>query len=116
MTTATTNYATFLQLQDTALTYNTVGELVSIDPPEYSNPAIEATNHSSSGVREYIASMLMEMAPFKATLNYVSADVAPFVTKIRLSNSVPEHAARAFFRARDLNQTVARRRAKTRCE
>ena len=81
-TAAKTNYATLLQLQDSSLVYNTIGELVSVDPPEYTNPEIEATNHSSAGVREFISSKLMEMAPFKATFNYVSADLAPYVTKL----------------------------------
>jgi hypothetical protein len=81
-TAAKTNYGTLLQLQDSALAYNTIGEVVSVDPPEFSNPEVEATNHSSGGVREFVSSKLMEMAPFKATLNYVAADIAPYVTML----------------------------------
>lgn len=66
----TTNYATILSDSDGA-----VGEVVSIDPPEYMHPAIESTNHSSGGVRKFESSGLREMAEFKATVNFVPADI-----------------------------------------
>ncbi len=69
------NYGTTLSDSD-----GVIGELVTIDPPEYSNPAVESTNHSSGGVRTYVSSKLREMAEFKATINYVIADIATLVT------------------------------------
>lgn len=72
-----TNYGTLLKKASSS-----IGELVSIDPPEYSNPAVESTNHSSGGVRTYVSSKLREMSEFKATINYVIADIATLVTDL----------------------------------
>ena len=72
-----TNYGT--TLSDSG---GTIGEIVSIDPPEYMNPAIESTNHSSGGVRVFVSGGLREMAEFKATINYVIANIATLVTKL----------------------------------
>jgi hypothetical protein len=72
-----TNYGTLLKKASTS-----IGELVSIDPPEYSNPAVEATNHSSAGVRQFVSSKLREMSEFKATINYKIADIALLVTDL----------------------------------
>ena len=66
---AQTNYGVILGKQDSTLAYATIGKVVSIDPPEYTQPEIESTNHASGGVREYISGMLAEMAPFKATVS-----------------------------------------------
>ena len=55
-----TNYGTLLKKASSS-----IGELVSIDPPEYSNPAVESTNHSSGGVRTYVSSKLREMSEFR---------------------------------------------------
>jgi hypothetical protein len=78
MTDAISNYGVILGKEDSSGgTYTAIGEVVNVDPPEAQNPPVEATNHSSGGVREYIASMLMELTPFKAVVNYVSADIAP---------------------------------------
>ena len=71
----TTNYGTLLKKGSTS-----IGELVSIDPPDYSQPAIETTNHSSGGVRKFESGGLREMSEFKATINAVVADVATLVT------------------------------------
>ena len=60
----------------------TIGEIVSIDPPEYMNPAIESTNHGSGGVRTFVSGGLREMAEFKTTINYVIANIATLVTKL----------------------------------
>ena len=73
----TTNYGTLLKKASTS-----IGELVSIDPPEYSNPAVETTNHSSGGVRKYESGGLREMAEFKCTINYVIANIATLVTDL----------------------------------
>ena len=71
----TTNYATILSDSD-----GVIGEVVTIDPPEYMHPAIESTNHSSGGVREYESSGLREMAEFKTTINFVAADITAIST------------------------------------
>lgn len=72
-----TNYGTLLKKGSTS-----IGELVIIDPPEYSNPPVESTNHSSGGVRQFVSSKLREMGEFKATINYVIADIATLVTDL----------------------------------
>ena len=59
-----------------------IGELVKIDPPEYTNPAVESTNHASGGVRQFISGGLREMTAFKATINYKIADIATLVTDL----------------------------------
>jgi hypothetical protein len=74
---ATTNYGTLLKKATVS-----IGEVVSIDPPEYMNPAIESTNHSSAGVRTYVSGGLREMAEFKVTINYVIANIATLVTDL----------------------------------
>lgn len=66
----TTNYGTILSDSDGA-----IGEVVSIDPPDFAVPAIERTNHSSAGKRQWESSGLQEMAEFKATVNFVPADI-----------------------------------------
>lgn len=71
----TTNYGTILSDSDGA-----IGEVVSIDPPEYMNPAIESTNHSSGGVRQFESGGLREMAEFKCTVNFVPADITTMTT------------------------------------
>jgi len=72
-----TNYGTLLKKASSS-----IGELVTIDPPEYSNPAVETTNHSSGGVRQFISGKLREMSEFKATINYKIADIATLVTDL----------------------------------
>lgn len=71
MTSASTNYGTLLKRAG-----STLAEVVSIDSPEYLNPEIEATNHSSSGVREFVSSLLTEMSVFKATMNELDGGLA----------------------------------------
>lgn len=71
----TTNYGTILSDSDGA-----IGEVVSIDPPEYMHPTIESTNHSSGGVRKFESSGLREMTEFKATVNFVPADITSLST------------------------------------
>lgn len=81
-TAAQTNYATILGKLDSAAAYPAIGEVVNLDPPEFLNAAVEATNHSSGGVREFISGGLKEMSEFKATINYVSADAAVLITAL----------------------------------
>lgn len=71
----TTNYGTILSDSDGA-----IGEVVSIDPPAYMHPAIDSTNHSSGGVKKFESSGLREMAEFKATVNFVPADITALAT------------------------------------
>ena len=68
MTDALTNYGTLLKKATTV-----IGEVVVLDPPELLNEAVEATNHSSGGYREYIPSQLKELSEFTATVNFVTA-------------------------------------------
>jgi hypothetical protein len=80
LTSAHTNYGVVLGKWSGAA-YVTIGEVVSIDPPEYSNAAVEATNHGSSGGQaEWVAGKLLRMSEFKVKLNYVSANIATLVT------------------------------------
>lgn len=83
MTSGITNYATLLQKEtSTPGTYATIGEIVSVDPPELMNPEVEATNHSSGGVREYISGGLQELSAFKAVMNYVSSDADTLIVRL----------------------------------
>jgi len=61
----------------------TIGELVSVDPPEMSVPAVESTHHGTGGHRTFISSKLAEVGEFKATVNYVKANIASLYTKMR---------------------------------
>ena len=70
-----TNYGTLLKKATTS-----IGAVVSIDPPEYMNPAVESTNHSSGGVRKFVSGGLRQMAEFKVTINYEIADIATLTT------------------------------------
>lgn len=80
---AQTNYGVILGKQDSTLAYPTIGEVVSVDPPEFSQPEVESTHHGSGGVRTFISSKLAEFAPFKATVNYVPANIATLYTGAR---------------------------------
>lgn len=79
MTSAITNYGVTFGLQDST-GYSDIGEIVNVDPPEYMNAEVEATNHGSGGVKEFIAGGLREMTPTKVTINYVNNDIAALVT------------------------------------
>jgi hypothetical protein len=74
MTSSVTNYGTLLKKGAA-----TLAEVVSIDAPEYTQPEVEATNHSSAGVREFVSSMLREMTPFKATMNQLDGGLATLI-------------------------------------
>lgn len=78
-----TNYGVILGKQDSTLAYATIGEVVSVDPPEYTQPEVESTHHGSGGVRTFVSSKLAEMSPFKATINYVKANIASLATDMR---------------------------------
>lgn len=77
-----TNYGVILGKQDSTLTYPTIGEVVSVDPPEYTQPEVESTHHGTGGIRTFISSKLREMSPFKATVNYVKANIATLTTDL----------------------------------
>jgi hypothetical protein len=77
-----TNYGVILGKQDSTAAYTTIGEVVSVDPPEYTQPEVESTNHGSGGIRTFISSKLREMTPFKATVNYVKANIATLTTDL----------------------------------
>ena len=80
---AQTNYGVILGKQDSTLAYPTIGEVVSIDPPDFSQPEVESTHHGSGGVHQYISSKLAEFAPFKVTMNFVKANIATLYTDAR---------------------------------
>jgi hypothetical protein len=80
---AQTNYGVILGKQDSTNAYPTIGEVVSVDPPEMSNPAIESTHHGTGGHRTFISSKLVEIGEFKATINYVKANIASLYTDLR---------------------------------
>lgn len=71
----TTDYGTILSDSD-----GTIGEVVTIDPPAFSIPAVESTNHSSGGKRQFESSKLQDMPEFKVTVNFVPADIATMKT------------------------------------
>jgi hypothetical protein len=81
MTSAVTNYPSVLGLWSGAA-YVSIGEVVKIEPPAYESAAVEATNHGSSGQREFVSSKLREMGDFKAQLNMVTANIATLVTAL----------------------------------
>lgn len=72
MTSARTNYATTLKWNSSG-SYAAIGEVVSLDSPEILNEAVEATNHSSGGWREFVAGGLKEVSEFSATVNFVDS-------------------------------------------
>ena len=77
-TLAESNYGTLLKIGDggTPETFAVIGEVVTLDPPELVNEAVEASNHSSGGWREFISSGLKELTEFTATINFVDADMS----------------------------------------
>lgn len=77
-----TNYGIILGKQDSLLAYVTIGEVVSVDPPEYTQPEVESTHHGTGGIRTFVSSKLREMSPFKATVNYVKANIAALTTDL----------------------------------
>lgn len=61
---ANTNFGVLLKKGATS-----IGELTNLDFPKISTGAVESTNHSSAGVREYIPDGLLEVEKFSATIN-----------------------------------------------
>ncbi len=61
----------------------TIGEVVSVDPPEMSVPAVESTHHGTGGHRTFISSKLAEIHEFKVTVNYVKANIATLYSTMR---------------------------------
>lgn len=77
-TLAESNYGTLLKIGDGGTpteVFTVIGEVVSIDPPELVNEAIESTNHSSGGWKEFISGGLKELTEFTATINFVDVDI-----------------------------------------
>lgn len=67
MTSAVTDYGMLFKRSGT-----TIAEVINVAPPKWTNPAVEATSHSSSGVREYISAALKGLSEFTVTLNFIS--------------------------------------------
>lgn len=74
---ANTNYGTYLKKAATVL-----GEIVNIDPPELINEAVESTNHSSGGYREFISGGLRELTEFTCTVNFIGVTVSGIMTDV----------------------------------
>ena len=76
MTDAITNYGVTFGIGDGEVSeaFTVIGEVTTLDPPELMQEAVEATNHSSGGWREFIKSGLKELSEFKCTINYIPAD------------------------------------------
>lgn len=79
---AKSNYGITLK-KDDSTTGTLIGEVVNIDPPEYMQAAVESTNHSSGGYRQFVSSMLSEMGEFKATINYLDSDIDKLVADLK---------------------------------
>jgi len=80
---ANSDYGTLLK-KEVGAVYTVVGEVVSIDPPEFLSEAVESTNHSSNGYREFIAGGLAEVSEFKATVNFSKTVISGFYNDIKL--------------------------------
>ncbi len=87
-TLAESNYGTLLKVGDgdTPEEFAVIGEVVTIDPPEIMAEAVEATNHSSGGWREFIPSGLKEISEFTATINFVATAVDNLYTDLIAGN------------------------------
>lgn len=79
---AQTNYGVTLGREDST-GFPTIGEVVSVDPPEMSVPEVESTHHGTGGHRTFVSSKLAEIGQFKATINYVKANIASLYTDMR---------------------------------
>ncbi len=66
-----TNFGILLQKGDGGGTevFATIAQVVNIDPPGVSNPAVEATSHSDT-YRSYIAGGLLELEAFDVEIAY----------------------------------------------
>jgi hypothetical protein len=54
--------------------FTAVAEVISLDPPEIINEAIESTSHGTTAYRTFINSGLREVAEFTATVDYTPTD------------------------------------------
>ncbi len=52
-------------------TFTELAEVISIVPPEIIQEAVEATNHSSGGYKEFISNGLKELGEFSVTVNFL---------------------------------------------
>jgi hypothetical protein len=77
-----TNFGTLIKKEIGAV-YTVIGEVVNIEPPEYLAEAIESTNHSSGGDKEFISGGLRELGEFKATINFDKAVISGFYNDIK---------------------------------
>jgi hypothetical protein len=79
--TAKSNYGVLLKKGDGATpteAFTAIGQVVSIDPPEFIAEVVESTNHNSGGYKEFVSSGLKELTEFSAIINFISADVTVF--------------------------------------
>lgn len=79
---AESNFGTLLK-KEVGAVYTVVGEILSIDPPEYLAEAIESTNHSSGGVKEFISGGLTELGEFKCSVNFDKTTISGFYADIK---------------------------------
>lgn len=85
-TTASSNYGTLLKKGSTV-----IGEIVTIDPPELINEAVEATSHSSGGWREFIPGGLKEVGEFSATVNFAANATVSGITTDLIAGTISSY-------------------------
>lgn len=59
-----------------------IGSIVSLDPPELINEAVESTNHGSGGYKTFLSSELIELSEFSATILMDNVDSALLITDL----------------------------------
>lgn len=83
-TAAKTNYGTVLKVGDggSPETFSVIGEIVSMDPPELVHEAVEVTNQSSGGWREFVPGGLKELSEFTVTVNFTEDTITSLYTDV----------------------------------
>lgn len=73
MTNAISDYACLLQMGDGATTENftTIAGVTNVPPPGIDNPAIEGTEHTSGGYREFVSSKLKELPEMTFDIDFL---------------------------------------------
>jgi hypothetical protein len=100
-----TNYGlVFRRLNDSG-SYVSIGDVLDLDYPGVSNPAVEYTHHSSGGRREFVSGRLVELTEFKATINDVYTSCSVILTDVtsgslrgyQIVNPIPNAATWTFY-------------------
>jgi hypothetical protein len=82
---ASSNYGVILarETSSNSGSFTSIGQATSIDLPKYMTDAIESTNHSGSGLGEFITSGLVGVDTFSATYICGSAIISTIKTDMR---------------------------------